>query len=493
MKKSFSLFFVIVVSVFFGFLLHLQYKNFQNTMLIYQQLYDHKVHNALNSFVKELEKEEFSIYIDLAFQELITEKENQEKSILLKKQSFQHRIDILKIKNRNLRHYPKKDLISETTLKLRQEKYTQILHTKEVIEQILSVWITDLQNRNIRERVNFDNFQPLLNEYLTENGINDNFMFFVSDKNEKLIYGKKPQIDDLEVYSQKLFPYESSNSFFINVYFPDKNAFSFDMVYLLIPSTSITILLFLAFVFIIIALIYQKKLSTTKNDFINNLTHELKTPISSISLAAQLMQDETFEKTPQLLQRISKILTEETKRLGFQVEKVLQLSALDKEKLPINFKPLDINNIIKNTVENFSLRIENCQGILSTHFTTEESFAMIDELHFTNAIYNLIDNALKYRNIDKNLIIRIKTWNKGKLLYISVEDNGIGIKKRDLKLIFDRFYRATTGNVHNIKGFGLGLSYVKKIIAIHKGTISVESEFGIGTKFTIAIPYTSNK
>jgi two-component system phosphate regulon sensor histidine kinase PhoR len=118
---------------------------------------------------------------------------------------------------------------------------------------------------------------------------------------------------------------------------------------------------------------------------------------------------------------------------------------------------------------------------------------MIDELHFTNAIYNLIDNALKYRNIDKNLIIRIKTWNKGKLLYISVEDNGIGIKKRDLKLIFDRFYRATTGNVHNIKGFGLGLSYVKKIIAIHKGTISVESEFGIGTKFTIAIPYTSNK
>ena len=180
----------------------------------------------------------------------------------------------------------------------------------------------------------------------------------------------------------------------------------------------------------------------TKNDFINNLTHELKTPISSISLAAQLMQDETFEKTPQLLQRISKILTEETKRLGFQVEKVLQLSALDKEKLPINFKPLDINNIIKNTVENFSLRIENCQGILSTHFTTEESFAMIDELHFTNAIYNLIDNALKYRNIDKNLIIRIKTWNKGKLLYISVEDNGIGIKKRDLKMTQNNSYDA---------------------------------------------------
>ncbi len=113
---------------------------------------------------------------------------------------------------------------------------------------------------------------------------------------------------------------------------------------------------------------------------------------------------------------------------------------------------------------------------------------MIDELHFTNAIYNLIDNALKYRNSNRTLIVKVKTWNKGKLLYISVEDNGIGIKKSDLKLIFDRFYRATTGNRHDIKGFGLGLSYVKKIVAIHKGTISAESEFGIGTKFTITIP-----
>ena len=171
-----------------------------------------------------------------------------------------------------------------------------------------------------------------------------------------------------------------------------------------------------------------------------------------------------------------------------QVEKVLQLSALDKEKLPINFKPLDINPIIKTVVESFSLRVENYHGKIITQLDAENSFAMIDELHFTNAIYNLIDNALKYRNSNRTLIVKVKTWNKGKLLYISVEDNGIGIKKSDLKLIFDRFYRATTGNRHDIKGFGLGLSYVKKIVAIHKGTISAESEFGIGTKFTITIP-----
>lgn len=490
MKKSFSLFFVIVVSVFFGFLLYLQYRNFQYATLIYEQLYEQKVQKSLMTFVKDLEKEEISVYMDLALQELVTIQEREPQ--VLKKRVLQYRIDSLKTSS-NIFLQPQKDLISETTLKLRQQKYTQILHTKEVIEDILSTWLTDIHNKNIRERVNFDNFQLLLQEYLTENGINDKFVFFVTDKKGMSIYGKQQETRNLKVYSQKLFPNEISNPYFINLFFPEKKPFSFDAIYLFIPSMTITLLLFLAFVCIILVLIYQKKLSKTKNDFINNLTHELKTPISSISLAAQLMRDNSFEKTPQMLQRISNILTEETKRLSFQVEKVLQLSALDKEKLPMEFKSIDINNIIRTIADNFSLRIESCQGKLLTHFDAKNSFAMIDELHFTNAIYNLIDNALKYRNSNWNLIVKVKTWNKGKYLYISVEDNGIGIKKNELKFIFDRFYRATTGNLHDIKGFGLGLSYVKKIILIHQGSIAVESEFGIGTKFTIAIPIILNK
>lgn len=487
MKRTFSLLFIIIGAIFFGFLLHLQYKNFKHATLVYEQSYEQKVQNALTSFTKELEREEISVYMDLAFQELITTQEKKEDPLTVKNHFLQLKIDSVKTTDKILRK-EKKDLISETTLKLRQEKYTQILHTKDIIEQILSTWVTDIHNKNIRERVNFDNFYPLLTEYLAENDINDNFSFFITDKNGHLVYGKRPDSDKSKIYSQKLFPNEISNPFFINIFFSERNLYNFDVAYMLIPSTCITILLFFSFVCVSIALIYQKRLSKTKNDFINNLTHELKTPISSISLAAQLMRDDAFGKTPQMLQRISNILTEETKRLEMQVEKVLQLSALDKEKLPINFKPLDINPIIKTVVESFSLRVENYHGKIITQLDAENSFAMIDELHFTNAIYNLIDNALKYRNSNRTLIVKVKTWNKGKLLYISVEDNGIGIKKSDLKLIFDRFYRATTGNRHDIKGFGLGLSYVKKIVTIHKGTISAESEFGIGTKFTITIP-----
>jgi len=489
MKKSFSLCFIIIVSVFFGFLLYLQYKNFQYAVLTYEQLYEQKVQKSLMTFVKDLEKEEISVYIDLALQELRSIQEDQPQ--VLKKQVLRQRIDSLKTSNKILQ--PKRDLISETTLKLRQQKYTQILHTKEIIEELLSTWVPDIHYKNIRDRVNFDNFQLLLEEYLTENGINDEFVFFITDEKGIPIYGKQVDTHNLKIYSQKLFPNEVFNPYFINIYFPKKEFFSFDAAYLLIPSTTITLLLFLAFVCIIIVLIYQKKLSKTKNDFINNLTHELKTPISSISLAAQLMRDNSFEKTPQMLQRISNILTEETKRLSFQVEKVLQLSALDKEKLPMDFKSIEVNNIIRTIVDNFSLRIESCQGKLLTYFDANNSFAMIDELHFTNVIYNLIDNALKYRNSNRNLIVKVKTWNKGKWLYISVEDNGIGIRKNELKFVFDRFYRATTGNLHDIKGFGLGLSYVKKIISIHQGSIAVESEFGIGTKFTIAIPIILNK
>ena len=261
MKKSFSLFFVIVVSVFFGFLLYLQYRNFQYATLIYEQLYEQKVQKSLMTFVKDLEKEEISVYMDLALQELVTIQEREPQ--VLKKRVLQYRIDSLKTSS-NIFLQPQKDLISETTLKLRQQKYTQILHTKEVIEDILSTWLTDIHNKNIRERVNFDNFQLLLQEYLTENGINDKFVFFVTDKKGISIYGKQQETRNLKVYSQKLFPNEISNPYFINLFFPEKKPFSFDAIYLFIPSMTITLLLFLAFVCIILVLIYQKKLSKTK-------------------------------------------------------------------------------------------------------------------------------------------------------------------------------------------------------------------------------------
>lgn len=494
MKKFWEWIFTIVVSVAYCILLHLQYKNFQSTHKIYEEQYERNVYNAISQFTQELVNEEALMYINNAFQELKRGNQQEYENLLKKNYEIESRKDSLQlILDSDLPKKAQRDLIAKTALRFREERYLQKLQTKEIVEDVISNWFDDMRTKNIRDRVNFDNFQPLLTELLAENGINDNFVLSITDNSGKIIYGKPSPDNTLKVYSHKLFPNEILNPYFINIVIPEREELSFDVRHMFIPSIAITIMLFFSFTAITIALISRKKMDKTKNEFINNLTHELKTPISSISLAAQLMQDSSFKKSPEMLNRISDILNEETKRLSFQIEKVLQLSALEKEKALLNFKPLNVNDLIETIVKNFSFKIENYHGMLHTDLNAENPYAMIDEGHFTNVIYNLMDNAVKYSNTNRNLILKIETWNKGKWLYISVEDNGIGIKKSDLKHIFKRFYRASTGNRHDIKGFGLGLSYVKKIVTNHKGRIFAESEFEIGTKFTIAIPYIINK
>lgn len=488
MKKLLRWLFTIVVCIVFSILLYLQHENFKTAKGIYEEQYARNVQNALSSFVKQIEREEAGMYIDIAFQKIL-DNPSEEYADLFSPTDFpENSIDSIKSASRGkLVLCQRRDLISETSQKIREAKYRQRLRTKEVIEAVLSTWLDDIHTKSLRERVNFDNFEQTLTDLLADNGINDKFQFNVTDQVGRLAYGKYFTGENLHIYSQRLFPNESTNSYTLNIAIDQREELGYDIAHLLIPSTSINILLFLCFAIIIIAWASQKKLSKTKNDFINNLTHELKTPISSISLAAQLMQDDSCTKSPELLKRISQILTEETKRLSFQVEKVLQLSALDKDKSLMNFKLLDVHDIIENATNNFSLKIESCHGALQLALDAQNSVALIDELHFTNVIYNLMDNAVKYSS-QRNLILKICTWNKGDNLCISIEDNGIGIKKGDLKAIFEPFYRAHTGNRHDVKGFGLGLSYVKRIISNHKGHIAVSSEYGIGTKFTITIP-----
>jgi two-component system phosphate regulon sensor histidine kinase PhoR len=227
-----------------------------------------------------------------------------------------------------------------------------------------------------------------------------------------------------------------------------------------------------------------------KNDFVNNMTHEFKTPISSISLASQMLQDPSVGKTPQTLTHISNVIRDETKRLSFMVEKVLQMAIFEKDKSMLKLNEIKINNLIKEIAKNFSLKVTSKGGQITTNLKAEHDIALVDEVHFTNVVFNLMDNALKY--CDKPLLLTIETWNEKDNLLISIEDNGIGIHKEDLKRIFEKFYRVSTGNLHNVKGFGLGLAYVKKIITEHRGTIKVESEINIGTKFTITIPTLKN-
>jgi signal transduction histidine kinase len=217
------------------------------------------------------------------------------------------------------------------------------------------------------------------------------------------------------------------------------------------------------------------------------MTHELKTPVASISLASQMLSDSAVSKSPQMLEHISKIIRDETKRLTFLVDKVLQMSVFERQNIKIELQENNVNEIIQTIAENYSLKIHSKGGNLYTELHAHNAFVEIDEMHFGNIVYNLLDNAVKYSRDDTPIIITISTWNDKNNLYISIEDNGIGIKKEYLKHIFDKFYRVPTGNRHDIKGFGLGLSYVKKIVKLHNGNIKVESEPNIGTKFVIEL------
>lgn len=232
----------------------------------------------------------------------------------------------------------------------------------------------------------------------------------------------------------------------------------------------------------------QKKLSEMKNDFINNMTHEFKTPISTISLAAQMLNDPSMAKSPAMFNHISGVINDETKRLRFLVEKVLQMSLFDKQKSMFKMKAIDVNELIENVINTFNLKVGQYNGSIESDLKATNTVIEADEIHITNVIFNLMDNAVKYRREDVNLLLKVNTWNENNKIYISIEDNGIGIKKENLKKIFEKFYRVHTGNLHKVKGFGLGLAYVKKIITEHGGSIKAESELNVGTKFIITLP-----
>ena len=226
-----------------------------------------------------------------------------------------------------------------------------------------------------------------------------------------------------------------------------------------------------------------------KNDFINNMTHEFKTPISTISLAAQMLNDDSVRKSPTMLQHISTVINDETKRLRFQVEKVLQMSMFDRQKATLKLQEIDATTVIENVVHTYKIKVEKFGGHIETELNAEDSIVNVDEMHFTNVIFNLLDNALKYRRDEVPLNLKISTRNlQDEKLEIKISDNVIGIKKEDLKKIFEKFYRVSTGNRHDVKGFGLGLAYVHKMITELKGEIRVESELGVGSDFIITLP-----
>jgi signal transduction histidine kinase len=346
-------------------------------------------------------------------------------------------------------------------------------------------------DKPVSERVRFKDLDDYIKSALLNNGIDMPYHFTVIDKNGTEVY----RCPDYETegaddpYTQPLFqndpPVKMS---LLKIHFPGKRDYIFDSVSFMIPSVIFTLVLLVTFIVTLYLVFRQKKLTEMKNDFINNMTHEFKTPISTISLAAQMLKDPSVAKSPQMFQHISGVINDETKRLRFQVEKVLQMSMFDRQKATLKMKEIDANELISGVINTFALKVERYNGKITSELNAEEPMISADEMHITNVIFNLMDNAVKYKKPEEDLRLDVRTWNEPGKVMISIEDNGIGIKKEDLKKIFEKFYRVHTGNLHDVKGFGLGLAYVKKIIADHKGTIRAESELGTGTKFIIALP-----
>ena len=295
-------------------------------------------------------------------------------------------------------------------------------------------------------------------------------------------------------YSQILFSNDPPNKMgVLKIHFPTMNSYIFSSVRFVIPALFFTIVLCVTFIYTLFIIFRQKKVTELKNDFINNMTHEFKTPISTISLAAQMLTDNSVSKSPQMLQHITGIISDESRRLRFQVEKVLQVSLFDEQKASLKTRELDMNELVTGVVNTFALKVEKNSGTIVTQLEAEDPMILADEMHITNVVFNLMDNAVKYKRDDESLRLTINTWNEPDKFCLSIQDNGLGIKKENLKRVFERFYRVHTGNVHDVKGFGLGLAYVKKVIQDHRGTISVESELGVGTKFIIVLPLLNSK
>ncbi|GAB3778633.1 hypothetical protein GCM10028818_27900 [Spirosoma horti] len=406
---------------------------------------------------------------------------------------------------------------------------------KDVLKGLL------LSDRPIEDRVNRLALDTLLRQSLVERGISIPFAYAVrtSQKPRFLFTSKgiEAQQFDVNGYKAALFPnnlMETGN--YVYVYFPTQQEFILSRLGFTLGASVVLILVILACFYIAIStIVRQKKLADIKNDFINNMTHEFKTPISTISLAVEMAQEQLRsdrvaprstalsnvgtdgvsarsgfsadgppdEEVPESsmpdsrLTRYMSIIRDETRRLGSHVEKVLQMALLDKGEIKLNISPVNIHDVIEKVLNNLSLQIEQRGGEVDLHFDADREVVEADELHLTNIVYNLLDNALKYSPESPHITISTRSLPDGNAtsgssvpgVSITVTDQGLGMNKEQTSRIFEKFYRVPTGNRHDVKGFGLGLSYVKKMVEEHHGQILVESQPGKGSSFEVIIPY----
>ena len=374
---------------------------------------------------------------------------------------------------------------------LRDSVKQRYIHQNGLLNQVIYSILYEVSDKPFAERIDFRQLDAALRTELRNNGIQLDYHFYVTTSDGREVYrcSDYTSVGEETTFRQELFPNDpQAQTGLLYIHFPELQKYIFSSVRFMIPAIIFTVILLIIFIFTIYSIFRQKKLTEIKNDFINNMTHEFKTPISTISLAAQMLRDPSVAKSETMFKHISGVIVDETKRLRFQVEKVLQMSMFDKKVATFKPKEIDVNVLMQETVNTFRLKVEASGGTIDTHLDADDAVVYVDEMHFTNVLFNLMDNAVKYKSPDRELKLFVSTRNESGRLVIVIADNGIGIKREDLKKIFEKFYRVHTGNRHDVKGFGLGLAYVHNIIKAFNGTIHAESEYGKSTKFIISLP-----
>jgi len=384
------------------------------------------------------------------------------------------------------------ETIVRTEVNLSDDAREKIRKTNIKIELMNQAFAELAEGRQaILDRLDTGSVKQILKKRLIEKGITEDFeLGLLNEKDEIVPIGLVA--DPIRLKNNgvqaKLFPNDIlGQGNFLFIFFPEKNNHVIRQVWLPIFSSIVFILVIIfCFIYAIKVIIRQKALSKIKNDFINNMTHEFKTPLATVSLAVEALQDPELSTQDKFRTRYLGIIKDENKRLVSQVEKVLQAAALDKKDFQLKIEKIDLTELLESTVDHISLQVENRGGKINFVNKLRNPEIEGDAFHLTHIFNNLLDNANKYSR--ENPLIRVEAWEEGDQVLVSIQDQGIGMTKDALKKIFDKFYRVPTGNVHDVKGFGLGLSYVKTMVEAHKGEIVVQSEPGKGSTFTVNLP-----
>jgi two-component system phosphate regulon sensor histidine kinase PhoR len=470
MNKNLINLIIIVVSFVLLSLTAVQLYWVRNAISIEKANFESRVNSAVNSVVDQLEK--------IKTLKTINQSSGSKRQI----QDFLQSIDSI---NQEL------SMNMENVSDLNDIE--KLIRKTELAQEVINEMIENNEKFEIENHLDPDVLDSLLHKEIRKNDIETMFEYGVySTKHEMLIIDKsvkyKNELQDKGLVFT-LYPLEfTDHPNYLMIYFPYEIRYLFkQMASIIFISLILIVITLMLFIYVIKVIVWQKRLSEMKSDFINNMTHEIKTPISTISLACEALGDSEIKKNQMLADNYLKVINDENNRLGGIAEKILQAAAIEKDNFRLKREKINIHDLIDSVINTIGIQVEVKDGEIKREYHASKGQVSCDKMHMTSVISNIIDNANKYT--PRKPLIKISTDNYLDGVKVCISDNGVGISKENQRKIFDKLYRVPTGNVHDVKGFGLGLSYVKTIVELHGGKITVDSELKKGSNFCVFLPF----